>query len=138
MIVFDGVATRRAPLALSSVSLAWDAGMHAVVGAREDGGPLLLALVAGLARPRAGSVLVLGAPPADAAVRRQVALVPLEPSLPGAMRTREVLALAAAIGANRPATAAFASPCSASKIRSTARSGPSRAPRRAPSRWPRR
>jgi ABC-2 type transport system ATP-binding protein len=97
VIVFDGVATRRAPLALSSVSLAWGAGIHAVVGAREDGGPLLLALIAGLARPRAGRVLVLGAPPAEAAVRKQVALVPLEPCLPGAMPTREVLALAAAI-----------------------------------------
>ncbi len=97
MIAFEAVAARRPPLALSTVSLAWETGTHAVVGSREDGGPLLLALVAGQARPRSGRVLVLGAAPGDAAVRKQVAFVTLEPSLPEAMRVREVLALAAAI-----------------------------------------
>ena len=97
MIAFEAVAARRAPLALSAVSLTWEAGTHAIVGSREDGGPLLLALVAGQSRPRSGRVLVLGAAPTDAAVRKQVAFVTLEPSLPEAMRIREVLALAAAI-----------------------------------------
>jgi ABC-2 type transport system ATP-binding protein len=97
VIVLEGVSARRAPLALASLSLAWQAGSHAVVGSRDDGGSLLFELVAGLARPRAGRVRVLDAAPTDAEVRRQVALVPLEPPLPEAMRVREALATAAAI-----------------------------------------
>jgi ABC-type multidrug transport system ATPase subunit len=97
MIAFDSVAARRPPFALSSLSFAWKSGMHAVVGSRDDGGPLLLALIAGRARTRKGRVLVLGAPPSSAAVRKQVAFVSLEPSLPDAMRTRDVLAMASAI-----------------------------------------
>jgi ABC-2 type transport system ATP-binding protein len=106
VITLEGVAARSAPFALSSVSLAWSAGVHAVVGSREDGGPLLLALIGGRARPRSGRVVVLGAAPTDAAVRKQVALVTLEPSLPEAMRTREALALAAAIRGEAPADGA--------------------------------
>jgi ABC-type multidrug transport system ATPase subunit len=102
MIVFEGVSARRAPLALSSLSLAWQAGSHAVVGSRDDGGSLLFELVAGLARPRAGRVRVLDGAPTDAEVRRQVALVPLEPPLPEAMRVREALATAAAIRGDSP------------------------------------
>jgi ABC-type multidrug transport system ATPase subunit len=97
LIALEGVAARRKPLALASVSVAWEAGVHGVVGARSDGGPLLLALVAGLVRPRSGKVGVLGGAPTDVAVRKQVALVPLEPTLPDAMRVREALAMATAI-----------------------------------------
>jgi ABC-type multidrug transport system ATPase subunit len=97
VIVLEDVAARRRPLALSKISGTWEAGSHAVIGARGDGGPLLLALMAGLARPRSGSVRVLGGPPSDAAVRRQIAFVPLEPALPEAMRVREALTLAAAV-----------------------------------------
>jgi ABC-type multidrug transport system ATPase subunit len=97
VIALEGVSARQAPMALASVSLSWEAGAHAIVGARIDGGPLLLAIVAGLTTPRAGRVRVLGAAPTDAGVRRQVAFVPFEPSLPEAMRVREVMALAAAV-----------------------------------------
>jgi ABC-type multidrug transport system ATPase subunit len=97
LITLENVAARRAPLALASVSLAWQAGSHAIVGPPDDGGPLLLTLIAGLARPRAGRVRVLDGAPTDAAVRRQVAIVPLEPRLPEAMRVGESLSLAAAI-----------------------------------------
>ena len=97
MIALEDVAARAQPLSLSRMSHVWDAGSHAVVGARGDGGPLLLALLAGLARPRSGRVRVLGGSPIDAAVRRQIAFVPLEPALPEAMRVREALALAAGI-----------------------------------------
>jgi ABC-type multidrug transport system ATPase subunit len=97
MIALEGVSTRRAPLALANLSFAWEAGAHAIVGSRTDGGSLVLALLAGLAKPRAGRVTVLGGSPSDDAVRRQVALVSLEPALPEAMRVREVLALAAAV-----------------------------------------
>jgi ABC-2 type transport system ATP-binding protein len=97
LIALEGIAARRKPLTLSSVSVAWEAGVHGVVGARSDGGPLLLALVAGLVQPRSGKVAVLGGAPTDVAVRKQVALVPLEPALPDAMRVREALAMATAI-----------------------------------------
>jgi ABC-type multidrug transport system ATPase subunit len=97
VIALEGVSARQAPMALASVSLAWEAGAHAIVGSRIDGGPLLLAIVAGLTKPRAGRVRVLGAAPTDAGVRRQVAFVPFEPSLPEAMRVREVMSLAAAV-----------------------------------------
>ncbi len=102
MIVFEGATARRAPLSLSAVSLTWAAGAHAIVGSPDDGGMLLFALIAGRTSPRAGRVRVLGGAPTDAAVRKQVALVPLAPSLPEAMRTRDVLALAATIRGEPP------------------------------------
>lgn len=97
MIVLEGVAARRPPLALASVSVSWEAGVHSVLGARDDGGPLLLALIAGATRPRAGRVRVLGGAATDADVRRQVAHVPLSPALPDALLVGEALALATAL-----------------------------------------
>lgn len=97
MIVLDGVAARRRPLALSSVSLSWGPGVHAVLGGREDGGGLLLALVAGAARPRSGSVTVLGGAAGDPDVRTRVSIVPLDPALPEALRVDETMVLAATI-----------------------------------------
>jgi ABC-2 type transport system ATP-binding protein len=97
VIAVEDVAARRRPLALSKISCVWQAGSHAVIGARGDGGSLLLALVAGLAQPRSGRIRVLDGAPSDAAVRRQIAFVPLEPALPEAMRVRDALALAAAV-----------------------------------------
>jgi ABC-2 type transport system ATP-binding protein len=91
------VAAQRRPLALASVSLSWGPGVHAVLGRREDGGALLLALVAGAARPRSGRVTVLGGAPDNADVRSRVAVVPLDPTLPDALRVGETMALAAAI-----------------------------------------
>jgi ABC-2 type transport system ATP-binding protein len=79
------------------MSHVWQAGSHAVVAARGEGGPQLLALIAGLARPRSGRVRVLDGSPSAAAIRRQIAYVPLEPALPEALRVREVLALAAGV-----------------------------------------
>jgi ABC-2 type transport system ATP-binding protein len=97
VIALEDLAARRRPMALSKMSLVWGEGSHAVVGARGDGGPLLLALVAGLERPRSGRVRVLDADPTEAAVRRQIAFVPLEPALPEAMRVREALAVASGV-----------------------------------------
>ncbi len=97
MIALENVAARRRPLTLSNLSRQWAAGSHAVIGAPADGGPLLLALVAGLARPRSGVVRVLDAAPGDPAVRRQIGRVPLDPALPEAMRVSDVLDLAAAV-----------------------------------------
>ena len=97
MIELEDVAARRRPLALSRMSHVWGTGSHAVVGSRGDGGPLLLALIAGVLRPRAGRVRVLDGAPVDATVRRQIAFVPAEPALPEAMRVSEALELAAAV-----------------------------------------
>lgn len=102
MIALERVAARRPPMALASLTAAWAAGAHAVVGARDDGGPLLLAIVAGRARVRAGTVRVLDGAPDDAGVRPRIGYVPLEPALPEAMRVHEVLALAAAVRGELP------------------------------------
>lgn len=97
MIALEAVSARRPPAALEGLSLTWGPGVHAVVGAPADGGPLLLALVAGQVRPRAGRVQVLVGSPADKGVRERVAFAPLEPPLPDAMRVGAVLELAAAL-----------------------------------------
>jgi ABC-2 type transport system ATP-binding protein len=97
VIKVDRVAARERPMVLASVSAAWGAGVHAVLGTPADGGPLLLALLAGAARARAGSIEVLGGSPEAPEVRRQVARVPLVVSLPEALRVDEVLAVAAAV-----------------------------------------
>jgi ABC-2 type transport system ATP-binding protein len=102
VISLEGVAARRPPLALANISLRWEAGAHAIVGGRTDGGPLLLELLAGLTKTRAGRLQVLGAAPSDDAVRRQVAFVPLEPALPEAMRVREALSIAASVRKEPP------------------------------------
>lgn len=97
MISLEGVAARRGALVRASLSLDWDAGMHAVVGGPSDGAPELLAMVAGLDRPRSGRLEVLGGDPRGANVRRAIALVPLAPALPGRMTVRETLDFAAAV-----------------------------------------
>jgi len=97
VITLDAVAARRAPLALARLSLSWGPGVHSLVGTPADGGPLLLELIAGRARLRSGRVGVLDGDPRDAPVRRQLALVSLEPPLPEALRTADVLAMAATL-----------------------------------------
>lgn len=102
MIALEAVAARRAPLALAHVSLALGRGLHAVVGGSGDGGRLLLELIAGAARPRTGRVRVLDGAPTDAGVRPQIAFVPLEPSLPEALRVGDVLAMASTLRGEPP------------------------------------
>ncbi|MGD0530657.1 MAG: ABC transporter ATP-binding protein, partial [Polyangiaceae bacterium] len=63
MIALEGVAARRAPLTLARLTLSWGAGVHSLLGAPSDGGPLLLELVAGQARLRAGRVRLLEGSP---------------------------------------------------------------------------
>jgi len=107
VISLDGVAARRGALVRASLALDWDAGVHAVVGGPSDGAPELLAMVAGLDRPRAGRVRVLDGDPRDARVRRAIALVPAAPALPERMTVREALELAAVIrGDGAPVPAA--------------------------------
>ena len=97
MISLEEVATRRSPLALANLSLAWGPGVHALVGGSGDGGSLVLAVVAGATRLRSGRVRVLDGAPTDTGVRPRIAFVPLHPALPAAMNVTEVLALGAAI-----------------------------------------
>lgn len=107
MIVLDAVAARRAPLALTKLTLAWGPGAHAVVGGHGDGGPLLLALVAGRERLRSGRVQVLDGKPEDAGVRVHIAWVPREPVLPEALRVGDVLGVAAAVRGDPPSDPAL-------------------------------
>lgn len=97
MIALEQVAARRAPLAMNGLTLSWGPGVHALLGGPEDGGALLLAIVGGRERPRAGHVRVLEGAPTDDYVRRQIGWVPLEPALPDALRVGEALAVAATV-----------------------------------------
>lgn len=106
MISLEGVSARFAGSPLTGVSLAWGPGLHAIVGGPGDGGTCLLALLAGLARPRAGLVRVLEGNPGDPLVRRRVAHVPLDGALPDGLRAGEVLDLAALIRGEPPRPAA--------------------------------
>jgi len=98
-IVVESLVARAGRTALARLSLSWTAGAHAVLGAREDGGPLLLATIAGRVLPRSGQVRIFGADSRHPRVRRQVAYVPLETSLPDALRVDEALSVAAALRA---------------------------------------
>jgi ABC-type multidrug transport system ATPase subunit len=108
VIRLDAVAARQRPLALASVTVAWGAGVHSVLGTRADGGPLLLAIVAGIVRPRTGTVRVLEHVPGHPGLRKQLARVPLEVALPEALRVDEALTLAAALREDPPGFASAA------------------------------
>jgi len=93
-VVVEALVVRAGRTALSQVSLAWAAGAHAILGARDDGGPLLLSAIAGRVRVRSGGVRVLGENPGHPRVRRQIGYVPLDATLPDALRVDEALAVA--------------------------------------------
>jgi ABC-type multidrug transport system ATPase subunit len=106
VIAIASVAARSAPLSRSSLSLRWGPGTHAVVGTIADGGPLLLAVLAGRERVKTGRVEVLGGSPRDAEIARQIALVPALPPLPEELRVDETFALAARLRGETPRPAA--------------------------------
>jgi ABC-type multidrug transport system ATPase subunit len=97
VIALENVSARAAGASLAAMSIAWGAGVHTMVGAPGDGGPFILALLAGLARPRSGRVRVLDGDPADPVARRRIGHVPLEARLPDGLRAGEALELAAII-----------------------------------------
>jgi ABC-type multidrug transport system ATPase subunit len=99
VIRFDQVTAHAAPCSLTRVSLELGPGLHALLGARADGAPLLLAVAAGWVRPRSGKVLVLGGAPS--ASRKQIAYVPLDARPPSSLRVAEALDVAAAIRGER-------------------------------------
>jgi ABC-type multidrug transport system ATPase subunit len=97
VILLEGVSAHRKPWSIHDVTIDWRPGVHAVVGTVADGGPLLLGVIVGSARARVGRVRVLDGSPTDAQARPQIARVPIEPSLPDALRVDEALALAAVV-----------------------------------------
>jgi ABC-type multidrug transport system ATPase subunit len=79
------------------------AGRHALLGRAEDGVSVLLACIAGEARPKRGSISVLGGPPS--AQRGRVAWIPLGVKLPDVLRVDEMIAIARSIRKNAPVEA---------------------------------
>jgi ABC-2 type transport system ATP-binding protein len=102
VIRLERVAARLRPLVLANVSIDWGAGVHVVLGAPSEGGPLLLGLLAGSARVRSGTLEVLGGTPTEPSVRKQVGRVPYDPVLPDALRVDEALDVAASIRGEPP------------------------------------
>ncbi len=89
-----GAAERgRARAVLANVSLQIGRGVLAIIGARKDGTALLLDVIGGTTKPRAGRIFVLRDAPAN--VRARVAHVSLDAVLPDAFRVDEVCDLAA-------------------------------------------
>ncbi|HEY2510021.1 MAG TPA: ATP-binding cassette domain-containing protein [Polyangiaceae bacterium] len=107
MIVLERAVARIPPLALSPLDVRLEAGTHALLGARTDGAWMVLALLSGSVPLRGGRAQVLGADPGSPQVRRRVAFVPLEVSLPEPFTVEEMLAAAATVRGEkaRPAQA---------------------------------
>jgi ABC-type multidrug transport system ATPase subunit len=107
VIALDRVSARRKPVSIKNVTIDWGPGIHAVVGTLADGCSLLLALIVGAARARAGKVRVLDGAPTDARIRPQIARVGIDPSLPDALRVDEALALASVLRGDPPRAASI-------------------------------
>jgi ABC-type multidrug transport system ATPase subunit len=88
---------------IDHVSLTWETGVLAILGAPADGTTTLLDVLAGTERVRSGGALVAGKPPAESRVK--IAYVPLEPMLPDALRVEELCALASEIRGEPKVTA---------------------------------
>jgi ABC-type multidrug transport system ATPase subunit len=97
VIALDHVSARRASSWLANVTLAFGPGIHALVGGRDDGGSLMLSVLAGEVRVRRGRARILRRPPGDARTRAKIGRVPLEPAMPAELRVREFLAVAAEV-----------------------------------------
>ncbi|WP_437281472.1 ABC transporter ATP-binding protein [Sorangium sp. So ce375] len=90
VVVLEGVRARdaageegRARGGLSGLSVALGAGVHAVLGAPEDGTLALAEVLAGRAAPLAGRVLVAGRDPLrSAATRARIGVLAVTPELP--------------------------------------------------------
>jgi ABC-2 type transport system ATP-binding protein len=104
MIDTKALTARSFPVALAPLTITLGPGVHALLGGIRDGAPLVLAAIAGRARPRGGTVRVLGKPPGE--VRASIAYVPRDAVLPDALRVDEALDLAASIRGEPAAPAA--------------------------------
>jgi ABC-2 type transport system ATP-binding protein len=102
VIDLTAVTARAAPLALASLSVSLGAGVHALLGRREDAVALVLDVIAGRLPVRSGSARLLGVPVDAAAARRGRAHVPIDAALPDSLRVDEALAMAAEIRREPP------------------------------------
>lgn len=104
MIVVDNAVAKtklalpaRAVSMVRRASFTWERGVLAIVGTAADGTVALLDALAGRVPLDAGRITIGGHPPRTHALRRIVAHVPYEASLPDALRVDEVCALARTI-----------------------------------------
>jgi ABC-2 type transport system ATP-binding protein len=80
---------------LAGASLALDAGVHAFLGAPEDGTLALVDVLTGARRPLRGRVAIVGKDPwRTPALRARIGALAVEPRLPDARTVREAVALA--------------------------------------------
>lgn len=100
-----GGSAKSQPSRLENVTLNWESGVLAVLGAPADGTTALLEVLAGVLPIRAGTATISGMAPEEA--RAQVVYVPLAPALPDPLRVSEVCDLAARVR-GEPAMAAAA------------------------------
>jgi ABC-type multidrug transport system ATPase subunit len=96
LIELHEVTARLPPLALAPVTASIRPGITALVGTREDGVALLLAVLAGREPPKKGKLTVLGGG-FSPATRAAIGYVPLDAVLPESLRVDEVLDLAARV-----------------------------------------
>jgi ABC-type multidrug transport system ATPase subunit len=97
VIDFDAVQARVPPIAIAPLRVRLGPGVHALVGGKEDGVGIVLALVAGSIAPRAGAVRVDGGAAGSRHARAAVAHVPLDAALPEPLDVDEAFAVARAI-----------------------------------------
>lgn len=109
MIKLDGASAHaisergKAHSSLVNMTLAWQEGVLAVLGARVDGTTALLEMLAGLVPVRGGVARVFDRPPVES--RTRIAYVPLEPALPDSLRVDEIGLLDSRIRGAAPTTA---------------------------------
>jgi ABC-type multidrug transport system ATPase subunit len=97
VIELEALVARVPPVALASLTARLEAGIHALLGGKDDGASVLLGVVAGRYPVRSGSARVLGFAAGDARVRPEVAYVPGDVALPEPLLVSEALAAAAEI-----------------------------------------
>ncbi|WP_437977852.1 ABC transporter ATP-binding protein [Sorangium sp. So ce295] len=131
VVVLEGVRARdgageegRPRGGLSGLSLALGSGVHAVLGAPEDGTLALAEVLAGRAAPLAGRVLVAGRDPCrSAATRAQIGVLAATPELPDGASVASFMSVALrARGAPASGAAALLEPLGVAPLlaRSTA------------------
>lgn len=98
MIEFKKLTARHRGHDILEVTHELRAGRHALLGRAEDGVSVLLACIAGEARPKRGSISVLGGPPSNQ--RGRVAWIPIGVKLPDVLSVEETIAVARSIRKN--------------------------------------
>jgi ABC-2 type transport system ATP-binding protein len=105
VITLERVSARVRGAPITDVSAGWAEGSHALLGGAGDGASSVLALIGGVVRPRSGVVRVLGGDPTDPHIRRRIAYVSVDPTLPDGLRVEEVLDLASKLRLESPQSA---------------------------------